>query len=159
MKKINQKKVTAYRSVLILFGLSVFLISCLGWIIEKPSFTLRGIILSPLSATEMNLLLGLEVQNPNRIDLTLKSFEYAFYLKNEEIGNGRLEKELVIPSSSTTQVQIPVSAKFKDLGLILKSIFSGDELPYKIEGKADVGTAFGSLKFPFSKEGRINLRN
>ncbi len=126
---------------------------------EKPSFVLRGIILSPHSSTEMNLFLGLEVQNPNRFDLTLKSFEYTFYLKNEEIGNGRLEKELVIPSSSTTQVQIPVVAKFKDLDGILKTIFTGDELPYKIEGKADVGTAFGSLNFLFSKEGRINLKN
>jgi LEA14-like dessication related protein len=126
---------------------------------EKPSFVLRGIILNPHSSTEMKLLLGLEVENPNRFDLTLKSFEYTFYLKSEEIGNGRLEKELVIPSASTTQVQIPVIAKFNDLGGILKAIFTGDELPYKIEGKADVGTAFGSRNFPFSKEGRINLRN
>jgi LEA14-like dessication related protein len=126
---------------------------------EKPSFVLRGVILSPNSSTGMNLLLGLEVQNPNHFDLTLKSFEYTFHLKNEEIGNGRLEKELVIPSSSTSQVQIPVVAKFKDLGGILKAIFTGDELPYKIEGKADVRTAFGSRNFLFSKEGRINLKN
>jgi LEA14-like dessication related protein len=159
MKKLDHKKVRAYRYVLLLFSLSIFLMSCLSWIMEKPSFVLRGIILSPHSSTEMNILLDLEVQNPNRFDLTLKSFEYTFYLKNEEIGNGRLEKELVIPSSSTTQVQIPVVAKFKDLGGILKAIFTGDELPYKIEGKADVRTAFGSLNFLFSKEGRINLKN
>jgi len=159
MKKLNWKKVRSYRSVLLLFSLSIFLMSCLSWIVEKPSFVLRGVILSPRSATEMNLLLGLDVQNPNRFELTLKSFEYTFYLKNEEIGSGRLEKELLIPSSSTTQVQIPVAAKFKDLGGILKAIFTGDELPYKIAGKADVGMAFGSFNFPFSKEGRINLKN
>ncbi len=159
MKKLDQKKARAYRSILFIFSLTMFIMSCLSWIVEKPSFVLRGIILSPHSSTEMNLLLGLEVQNPNRFDLTLKSFEYTFYLKNEEIGNGRLGKELVIPSSSITQVQIPVVAKFKNLGGILKAIFTGDELPYKIEGKADVGTAFGSINFPFSKEGRINLKN
>ncbi len=149
MKKLDQKKARAYRSVLLLFSLSILLMSCLSWIMEKPSFVLRGVILSPNSSTGMNLLLGLEVQNPNHFDLTLKSFEYTFHLKNEEIGNGRLEKELVIPSSSTSQVQIPVVAKFKDLGGILKAIFTEDELPYKIEGKADVRTAFGSRNFPF----------
>lgn len=159
MKKLDQKKAKVYRGLLFIFSLTVFLMSCLSWIVEKPSFVIRGIILSPRSFTEMNLLLGLEVQNPNRFDLTLKSFEYTFYLKNEEIGNGRLEKELLIPSSSTTQVQIPVAAKFKDLGGSLKAIFTGDDLPYKIEGKADLKTAFGSLNFPFSKEGRINLKN
>ena len=120
---------------------------------------LRGIILSPRSSTEMNLLLNLEVQNPNRFDLTLKSFEYAFYLKGEEIGNGRLEKEILLPSSSTAQVQVPILAKFKDLGGILKAVFTGSDLPYKIEGKADVGMALGILNFPFSKEGQINLTN
>jgi LEA14-like dessication related protein len=159
MKKLNQRKVRPHCRILFLFAFSIFLMSCLSWILEKPSFVLRGVILSPRSFTEMNLLLGLEVQNPNRFDLTLKSFECTIYLKNEEIGKGRLENELLIPSSSTTQIQVPIVAKFKDLGGNLKAIFTGGALPYKIEGKADVRTAFGSLNFPFSKEGATNLEN
>jgi LEA14-like dessication related protein len=147
-----------HHRILFLFTLSIFLASCLSWIIEKPSFVLREITLSPRSLKETNLLLGLEVQNPNRLDLTLKSFEYTVSLNNEEIGNGRLEKELLIPSSSITRLQAPVVAKFKDLGGSLKAIITGDDVPYKIEGKADVKTAFGSLSFQFSKEGHINLR-
>ncbi len=126
---------------------------------EKPSFVLRGVILSPRSFTEMNLLIGLDVQNPNRFDLTLKSFECTIYLKNEETGKGRLENELLIPSSSTTRIQVPIDVKFKDLGGSLKAMLTGGDLPYKIEGKADVRTAFGSLNLPFSKEGSINLGN
>ena len=141
--------------MLLLFAFSICLMSCLNWILEKPSFTLRGVILNPISFAEMNLLLDLDVQNPNKFDLILKSFEYTVYLKNEEIGNGRLEKELLIPSSSTTQIRVPLVAKFKDWSGSLKAIFTGDDLPYKIEGKADVRTTFGSRSFPFSKEGRI----
>ena len=126
---------------------------------EKPSFVLRGVILSPRSFTEMNLLIGLDVQNPNRFDLTLKSFECTLYLKNEETGKGRLENELLIPSSSTTRIQVPIDVKFKDLGGNLKAILTGGDLPYKIEGTADVRTAFGSLHFPFSREGPIHLGN
>jgi len=159
MNKLNRKKAIACCRILFISIFTIFLMSCLSWIVEKPSFVLRGIVLSPRSFTEMDLVLGLEVQNPNRFDLTLKSFEYTFYLKNEEIGNGHLEKEVLIPSSSTTQIQIPVAAKFKDLGGSMKAIFTGEDLPYKIEGKADLKTAFGSFNFPFSKEGRINLKN
>jgi LEA14-like dessication related protein len=125
---------------------------------EKPSFVIREIILSPSSFTEANLLIGLDVQNPNRFDLTLKSFEYVLFLDNEEIGTGRLDKEILVPSSSTTQVQVSVVAKFKDLGGSLKTIITGHDLPYKIEGKASVKTAFGSRSFPFSKDGRIKLK-
>jgi LEA14-like dessication related protein len=159
MKKLNQRKVRTHCSILFLFAFSIFLMSCLSWILEKPSFVLRGVILSPRSFTEMNFLVGLEEQNPNHFDLTLKSFECTIYIKNEEIGKGRLENELLIHSSSTTQIQVPIVTKFKDLGGSLKTIFTGGDLPYKIEGKADIRTAFGSLNFPFSKEGHTLLEN
>ncbi len=159
MKKLNQKKAGTHCRILFLCAFSIFLMSCLSLILEKPSFVLRRVIINPRSFTEINLLIDLEVQNPNRFDLTLKSFECTIYLKNEEIGKGRLEKELLIPSSSTTQIQVPIDAKFKDLKGSLKAIFTGGDLPYKIEGNADVSAAFGSLKFPFSKEGPVNLKN
>jgi LEA14-like dessication related protein len=155
MTKLNENKWMKHRGLLFLLALSICLVSCLSWIMEKPSFVLREIILSPSSLTEVNLLLGLDVQNPNRFDLTLKSFEYVVFLNNEEIGTGRLEKEILVPSSSTTQVQVPVAAKFKDLGGSLMAIITGNDLPYKIEGKASVKTAFGSRDFPFSKDGLI----
>ena len=155
IKKLNENKWMKHRGLLFLLALSICLVSCLNWIMEKPSFVLREIILSPSSLTEVNLLLGLDVQNPNRFDFTLKSFEYVVFLNNEEIGTGRLEKEILVPSSSTTQVQVPVAAKFKDLGGSLKAIITGHDLPYKIEGKASVKTAFGSRDFPFSKDGLI----
>ncbi len=142
-----------------LFALSMLLVSCLSWVVQEPSFVLREITVKPRSLTEIDLLLGLDIQNPNRFGLTLKSFEYSAYLNHEEIGSGRLESELLIPSASTTRIQVPVAARFKDWGASLKTIISGNNLPYKIEGKTDIKTAFGSLHFPFSKEGHIDLNN
>jgi LEA14-like dessication related protein len=142
-----------------LFALSMLLVSCLSWVMDNPSFVLREVNLKPRTLTEMNVLLGLDVQNPNRFDLTLKSFEYTVYLNKEEIGSGHLEKELLIPSSSIIRVQVPVVARFKDWGRSLKTIITGDGLPYKIEGRADIKTVFGSIQFPFSHEGHINLKN
>ncbi|HLA28461.1 MAG TPA: LEA type 2 family protein [Syntrophales bacterium] len=148
-----------YGGLLFLFVISIFITSCLSWFLEKPSIIVREIIISPRSLVEMNLILGIEVQNLNRFDLTLTSFEYTFYLNNEEAGSGRIEKEILIPASSTTGVQVPVAATFKNLGGSLKTIITGDDLPYKIEGTAGIKTAFGSLSFPLSKEGLINLKD
>ena len=158
MKRLKIKKWQKTFKIFCLLVFSLSLLSCLSWVLEKPTFVLREISLSPRSFTEMNLLLGLEVQNPNRLDFTLSSVEYILYLNNKEIGTGRLEKELLIPSLSTSRVQAPIVAKFKDLGEILKTIVTTDDIPYKIEGKANVKTVFGNLNFPFSKEGRINLK-
>jgi LEA14-like dessication related protein len=153
MSILNQVR-TRYR-IMLLFTLSLSLVSCLSWILEAPSFTLREITLNPRSFTEMQLLLGLDVQNPNRFDITLRSFEYTIYLNQEEIGTGRLEKELLIPSSAITRIQAPVAAEFKNLGSSMMSVITGKGLPYKIEGKADVKTVIGSRTISFANEGRL----
>ena len=158
MKKWDKKKALAVCRAAFLFSLVFLLVSCLDWILEKPTFIIREIILSPRNFTEMDLRIGLEAQNPNRFDLTLRSFEYTVYLNREEVGGGRMEKEVRIPSLSVTRLEIPLVAKFRNFSGSLKAIITGEDLPYRIEGKADVKTVFGSLHFPFSKEGRINLK-
>jgi LEA14-like dessication related protein len=159
MKKTHTKKAIIYCRILFLVAFCVFLVSCLSWVMEMPSFTLRGVTLRPISFTRMNLLLDLDVRNPNSFDLTFKSFEYTVSLGGEEIGNGHMEKVLLIPSSATTRIQAPVAAGFKDLSGSLKAVLTQEDLPYKIEGKVIVKTVFGSRQFPFSNEGRINLKN
>ena len=145
--------------LIILFAFSILLVSCLSWIMEKPSFVLRQITIKPSSFTEMNIFFSVDIQNPNRFDLTFKSFEYTIYLNNKKIGKGCLEKEFLIPSSSIIRVEMPVLAKLKDWSGNLKTFITGNDLPYKIEGKTDIKIAFIYHKFPFSKEGHINLKN
>ena len=157
MKKSDEKRISTPCRILLLCAFSILLTSCLSWFMEKPSFVLRGVMISPRSFTEMKLLIALDVRNPNRFDLTLKSFECTVYLDTDEIGKGRLEKEILIPSSSTTRIEVPIDVKFKDLGESLKAIFTTGNLPYRIEGRADVGTAFGSLNYSFSEEGQTHL--
>ncbi len=153
---IKLRKAKLYCGILLLFAFSISLMSCAHLILQNPSFTLRKVSLSQISFTESNLLLDLDAQNPNRYNLTLKTFECVIYLKDEEIGNGRLEKEILIPSASTTRIQVPLNVKYKDLKEILKVLFSEHDLPYKLEGNANVSSVFGSLTFPFSKDGHIN---
>jgi LEA14-like dessication related protein len=153
---IKSRKVMLYCKILLLLAFSISLMSCAHLILQNPSFTLRRVSINPISFTESNLLIDLDVENPNRYNLTLKSFECSIYLKNEEIGNGRMEKEILIPSASTTQIQVPLNVKYKDLKEILKVLFTERDLPYKLEGNANVGSVFGSLNFPFSKDGHIN---
>ena len=144
--------------LLLLCAFAIFLTSCVSWLMEKPSFVLRRITVSPLSFTEMNLLVELEVQNANRFDLTLRSFECTIYLEEAAIGKGSLQKEILVPSLLITRMEVPIGVKLKDLGGSLKALLTGGALPpYRIEGVADVGTVFGSFKIPFSEEKPIRL--
>lgn len=155
MGDLKQTRSTAHLCVLFVIILSVCLVSCLNRLIEKPSFILHDISISQKSLAEVNLVLGLDVENQNRFDLTLTSLEYALRLDNEVIGTGRLEEPILLPSLSNTKVKVSVIATFKDLGGSLKTLITKENLPYRIEGRASVKTAFGSRSFPFLREGKI----
>jgi LEA14-like dessication related protein len=153
MEKKTLKKAAAGGGRWLLPVLVLLVASCLGMILEKPVVTLHKVTVSPRSFMEVDLLLDLEVRNPNRLDITLSSFEYAIFLNGETIGTGRLEKGLLIPAAATTRLQAPVAANFKDMGAILKAALAGGgKTPYAFEGKGTITTSFGSRDFTFTRE-------
>ncbi|MDI6754660.1 MAG: LEA type 2 family protein [Thermodesulfobacteriota bacterium] len=146
------------RFVLFFFiGCSFFLPSCLSWFLEKPTFALKEIEVRNISLKEIDFLFGIEVQNPNNFDLKLRALEYTVYFYDQEVGKGRLEKEIKIANSSSALVQIPLQADLKSLGNPLGLLLAGKDLRYKIEGAAIIKTSLGSAIIPFSKSGEIKL--
>ena len=144
------------RGLIIFGGLCLLLSSCAGWMMEEPSLQLRRVSLQPRSLTEIHLVLDLDVQNPNRFDLTIQSFQYKLFLNERGIGSGRLEKEVRIPADSAVRVQAPVVAGFKNWNESLRAVIADKGIPYRIEGEANVRTVFGSRNYPFSKRGKID---
>lgn len=143
---------------ILIFGLLSLLPSCANWFFEKPTFTLKEVAVTHISLKEIDFLFGIEVQNSNSFDLKLRALEYKAYLDDQEVGKGRLEKEVLIAKSSSTLVQIPLQADFKSLGNPLGLVLSGKDLRYKIEGAAIVKAKLGTTTIPFSQSGEINLR-
>ena len=144
------------KHVICLLAFCALLSSCLGCFLEEPAVVLREINFRPRSLTEIELLVGLEVQNSNRFELTLASLEYTVYLNGEKIGNGALEQQVRIAAQSTTRVQVPVKAQFSNWNKSLKTVMTGDGAPYHFEGRAVVRTFWGQVEFPFARSGRIN---
>ncbi|HYB20651.1 MAG TPA: LEA type 2 family protein [Thermodesulfobacteriota bacterium] len=135
-----------------------FLSSCLGWFLEKPTVTLKEVAVTRISLTDINFLFGIEVQNPNSLDLTLKDLEYTVYFNDREVGRGRVEKEVLVAKAASTLVQLPLQADFKSLGDPLGMIIAGKDLRYKIEGACVLKARLGSTRIPFSKSGEIRIR-
>jgi LEA14-like dessication related protein len=135
-----------------------FLSSCLSWFLEKPTVTLKEVAITRISLTDINFLFGIEVQNPNSFDLTLKELDYTVYFNDREVGRGRLEKKVRIAKSASTLVQLPLQADFKSLGDPVGMIIAGKELRYKIEGAGVLKAMLGSTTIPFSKNGEIRIR-
>jgi LEA14-like dessication related protein len=138
--------------------LILFLPSCLSWFIEKPTFNLKEVAITRFSLLEVQFIFGVEVQNPNTFDLKLRALDYTVYFNDQEVGNGRMDQEVLIAKSAATLVQVPLQADFRSLGNPLKEILAGKDLRYKIEGAAIVKATLGSATIPFSKTGEIKIK-
>ena len=146
-----------YKAISLLV-LILFLPSCLSWFIEKPTFNLKEVAITRFSLLEVQFLFGVEVQNPNTFDLKLRALDYTVYFNDQEVGNGRMDQEVLIAKSAATLVQVPLQADFRSLGNPLKEILAGKDLRYKIEGAAIVKATLGSATIPFSKTGEIKIK-
>jgi len=133
--------------------------SCLGWFVEKPILNLKEIAITRISLEEIHFLLGIEVQNPNHFDLKLRALEYMIYINDQEVGKGRMEKEVRIAKSSSAIIQVPLQTDFKSLSNPLGVFLSGKDLEYKIEGAAIIKASVGTATIPFSKSGYIKIKN
>ena len=132
------------------------LAGCAGIFFEEPAITLKEIHVQQLSLTDASLVFVAEIQNPNRYDLRLKSLDYTVHLDGREAGGGSLEREVSVPASSSSRVEIPVAARFGSLENVVKLYITGQELPYKIEGKALVKAGLFDRTFPFSRTGVLS---
>lgn len=135
---------------------ALLLTGCAGLFFEEPTITLKEIHVHQLSLSDASLVFVAEIRNPNGYELRLKSLDYTVHLSGREAGGGSLEKEISVPASSSAPVEIPVTARFGSLGGVVKLYVTGQELPYKIEGKALVKAGLFDRTFPFSRTGILS---
>jgi LEA14-like dessication related protein len=143
--------------IAVLLGVLV-VAGCVGLFFEEPVITLKEIHVRQLSLSDASLVFVAEIQNPNRYELRLKSLSYTVHLNSHEAGNGFLQKEISIPAASVAPVEIPLTARFGSLGDIARMYFGGQDLSYRIEGKAIVKAGLFDRTFPFSHTGNISAK-
>jgi len=145
------------RNLTILFFV-LLITGCAGLFFEEPTIILKEIHVQQISLTDASLVFVAEIQNPNGYELRLKSLDYTVHLSGREAGDGSLQKEVSVPASSSTPIEIPVSARFGGLGGIARTYISGQELPYRLEGKALVKAGLFDRTFPFSRTGTLSRK-
>jgi len=139
-------------------GSLLFLTSCLSYFIEQPTFTLRDVAINAISLTETQLILGLDVQNPNRYDLELNRLEFEIYIQDKKLGRGWLQNRVTIRKAGTSYMRIPVTVSHENIERLLTLVIAGRDVPYKLAGKARVKAGYvGAMEIPFSTEALLNL--
>ncbi len=123
----------------------LFLLICLAWLtsgcaslmdradIHKPTVTLEQTRLAGLSLDGIEILVTLNIHNPNPFAINLAGFDYALAINQHKVGGGQQRDGVEIDGHADTQVSVPVKLNFTELFKLVGDLGERDSIDYEID--------------------------
>ncbi|MCG8051416.1 MAG: LEA type 2 family protein [Candidatus Thiodiazotropha endolucinida] len=128
---------------------------------KLPDVRVSRIDVQRLSLQAIDLMLELEVENPNRFALMLQRLDYQFKLNGIDVGQGAAAQSLNIDKQGKGWVRLPLSLDLQKAGGGLYSaLMGGRGLSYELSGMLDAtgdSPLIGDIKIPLDRQGSFNL--
>lgn len=128
---------------------------------QLPNFRLVGIEQQRLSLSGADLLVSLDLGNPNTFDLLVNRLNYSLMLNGTAVAQGVLPNEVKIGADGRSRVDIPVNLAFGRATLALyDSLRQGGRINYQLDLDSQLGSSLPALKsFPFATQqaGQVQL--
>jgi LEA14-like dessication related protein len=126
--------------------------------IKEPSVSLADTRISSLTFDSAELMLNLDVENPNPIPIRLAGFDYALNVDGKTLTHGKQDNGLDIRARDRSQIQLPVGIKFSDLMALTKGFGNKDKVPFNIDANVQVNLpVLGVRSIPVSYKNEIPI--
>ncbi|NIR43595.1 MAG: LEA type 2 family protein [Gemmatimonadetes bacterium] len=126
---------------------------------ERPSVDLEALEIVGLDADGVNLVLWLDVFNPNGYDIRTTRIEADLDLEDTHFGNALWQDEIVLAAASHTDVRIPANFTWEGLGAGARALLQYGSLRYDLETRLSVNTSFGRRLVTLNKRGEVPVRD
>jgi LEA14-like dessication related protein len=113
--------------------------------------------ITALSISGVSLDVVLATTNPNSFDLTASDVTAHFLLGgNVEVGTATFSQTIVLPASSTKDVDVPLTIRWVNLVPLVQIAESGGPtVPYAVDGSLALGGGLLHIPVPFHIEGSV----
>jgi len=101
------------------------------------------------SFTGIKLNASVDIYNPNKADVTIKSVHYKVLVNGNQIATGKSDKEMKIKKRTTSRYQTDVNILFSNINESLMDVVKSREGEVELEGEVTFKTSFGKYVFPF----------
>ncbi|MBN1998667.1 LEA type 2 family protein [candidate division KSB1 bacterium] len=149
-----------YIKSILLAGIALFLgCAAVSELIQAPTVSINKVNLRDVSFDDITLDFDLRINNPNAFGAQLNGFDYAFSIEEKLLMSGDENRNIFIAAANQSNVNIPLTLKFKDIYDLVTKTKSMDSLAFKISGHFQPGGLLAGFSIPFSKSGRLpNVR-
>ena len=117
--------------------------------LENVQITLQEVQIQDISFSGASLRLILNMYNPNDITTTLDRADYEFWLNQNSLGKGKIEKRVDIPPLESRTLDTDFFLSFEGVGQSVISALTKNEITWKITGIAYYETILGPIEIPF----------
>lgn len=93
------------------------------------------------------------VDNPNPVDITMASFDYALAFEGEEWLSGDDPDGLTLAAADGSEVALPVTLNFADLYDMVQAIRGEDTIDFNLAGSFGFDTPIGPVELPYNADG------
>lgn len=127
-----------------------------------PSFKLAGVQQKRLGLTGADLVLSVELDNPNTFDLLVNKLHYSLALNGHSVTSGGLSEQIKVAAAGRSKVDIPISLSFgiSSARAFYDMLRKGGNINYQLDLNSELASSLPVLsKFPFDakREGKVHL--
>lgn len=131
--------------------------------IKLPKINVSSLEVNEVNFSEADLVLNLEVDNPNGFGLLVNALSYNLDVNGHNWIDGSNSKKIAISENNQNRIAIPISLNISEIGTsVVQLLNSSGGLDYDLSGSFDFGATHPLLKniqtdFAFDKSGDVPL--
>lgn len=145
-----------YLFVIISFSGCALIDAILGQRVQKPVLTVESVEFGSISFESIELLFNIGVENPNRLGISLSSFDYELFVNDKQFLQGEQHEGMQIGANATTLIQIPTVLRFGDVIESMRSLTQQDTSSYRFSaGFVFSLPLLGEIRMPLQRSGVI----
>ena len=145
------------KSCLLALVASTVACSGIGNNFREPDIQLEQAILRGVNLTGGTLDLIVKVDNPNNFTLQGTRLELGVEVEGQHLGDVTYDNDFSVSQNGVTRLTLPLRFGWAGVGSAVRAALGYGELPYKMKGQAELSVPWGSVKVPFTHEGRVPL--
>ncbi len=126
--------------------------------VKDPEFKVSNVSLSGLSFDKADLLLDVNVHNPNNIALKFAGFNYDLLINENSFVKGYQDLGQTIQANSNSNFKVPIQLNYKNLYDTFQSLMDKDNVDYNVLLDFDFDLpVVGKTTFPINEKGSLPL--
>lgn len=121
---------------------------------EAPEVSFRSVSIESISLDHIDVQFHFEVDNPNRVGISLEEYTYKLLVNNNDFLSGSHVEPLEISSRSSSTVALPLRLSYRDIYQSVSSVVRADSFAYRLETEVGLNIpVLGKRAIPVQVEG------